>query len=50
LGMETMLMLVNFEGSLAETRGLLPYVSLAGMMLFNLLGSWIALRIVGRWR
>ncbi len=47
---EMMLMLLSFGGSLADTRGLLPYVSLAGMMLFNLLGSWIALKIVSRWR
>lgn len=48
--MGTMLTLLNLEGSLAETRHPLLYVSLAGMMLLTLLGSWIALRIVDRWR
>ena len=48
--METILMQTNLEGSLAETRHPLLYVSLVGMMLFALLGSWIALRIVDRMR
>ena len=48
--METILMQTNLEGSLAETRHPLLYVSLAGMMLLTLLGSWIALRIVDRMR
>ena len=42
--------LLNLEGSLAKTRHPLLYVSLAGMMLLALLGSWIALRIVDRMR
>jgi hypothetical protein len=42
--------LLNVEGALAETRHPLLYVSLVGMMLFALLGSWIALRIVDRMR
>ena len=37
-------------GSLAATGGPLPYVSLAAMMLVMLLGSWVALQIVNRWR
>ena len=48
--MEAILMQTNLEGSLAETRHPLLYVSLAGMMLLTLLGSWIALRIVDRMR
>ena len=40
----------NLKGSLAATGGPLLYVSLAGMMLLTLLGSWVALRIVNRWR
>jgi hypothetical protein len=48
--MEAILMQTNLEGSLAETRHPLLYVSLVGMMLFALLGSWIALRIVDRMR
>jgi len=47
--METILMQVSLEGSLAETRHPLLYVGSAGMMLVTILGSWIALRIVGRW-
>jgi hypothetical protein len=42
--------LLNVEGALAETRHPLLYVSLVGMMLFALLGSWLALRIVDRMR
>ena len=37
-------------GSLAETRHPLLYLSLAGMMLLMLLGSWGTLWIVNRWR
>jgi hypothetical protein len=42
--------LLNVEGALAETRHPLLYVSLVGIMLLGLLGSWIALRIVDRMR
>jgi hypothetical protein len=42
--------LLNVEGALAETRHPLLYVSLVGMMLFALLGSWLALQIVDRMR
>ena len=45
-----MLALLNPGSSLAATGGPLLYVSLAGMMLLTLLGSWIALQIVNRWR
>ncbi len=45
-----MLLPLNLNGSLAATGGPLLYVSLAGMMLLMLLGSWIALQIVNRWR
>ena len=48
--METIRGLLNVEGALAETKHPLLYVSLVGMMLFALLGSWIALRIVDRMR
>ena len=48
--LETIQGLLNLEGSLAETRHPLLYVSLVGMMLLALLGSWIALRIVDRMR
>jgi len=42
--------LLNVEGALAETRHPLLYVSMVGMVLFGLLGAWIALRIVDRMR
>lgn len=48
--MVALLGLVKFEGSLAQTQGPLLYVSLVLMTLFPLLGSWLALRIVDRWR
>jgi hypothetical protein len=44
--MGTILMHLNLEGSLADTRHPLLYVASAGMMLLTLLGSWIALWIV----
>ncbi len=43
-------MYFNLDGSLAETRHPLLYVASAAMMLFILLGSWLALRFVNRWR
>jgi hypothetical protein len=49
LVMGTILVLVGFEGSLAQAQGPLYYLALAGMMLFPLLGSWLALRILDRW-
>ena len=48
--LETIQGLLNLEGALAETRHPLLYVSLVGMMLLALLGSWLALRIVDRMR
>ena len=42
--------LLGVEGALAETRHPLLYVSMVGMVLFALLGSWLALRIVDRMR
>lgn len=41
---------VHVDGSLAATGGPLLYISLAGMMLITLLGSWGAIQIVNRWR
>jgi hypothetical protein len=43
-------MLFHVEGSLAASGHPLLYVLLAGQMLLMLLGSWIALQIVNRWR
>jgi len=48
--LETVQGLLGLEGALAETRHPLLYVSLVGMMLVALLGSWLALRIVDRMR
>jgi hypothetical protein len=44
------LMLFHVEGSLAASGHPLLYVLLAGQMLLMLLGAWIALQIVNRWR
>lgn len=41
---------LNLQGSLAETRHPLLYVMSAAMMLLVLLGTWLALRLVNRWR
>lgn len=37
-------------GSLAAAGGPLLYVSLAGVMIMTLLGSWLALWLVNKWR
>ena len=50
LVLEPMLTLVQPEGSLVRTGHPLLYVSLAGTMILTLLGSWIALKIVNRFR
>jgi hypothetical protein len=42
--------LIDLQGSLAETRHPLLYITSAAMMLFILLGAWLALRLVNRWR
>ncbi len=48
--LEPVLMKMNLQGSLAETRGPLLYIDSAAMMLIALLGSWLALQFVNRWR
>lgn len=50
LVMGTLLMLVKFEGSLAQTQGPLLYASLILMVLFPLLGAWGGLQIANRFR
>jgi hypothetical protein len=50
---EPMLMLLaqqNAGRSLAAAGGPMLYVSLAAMMLLMLFGSWLALKVVSRWR
>jgi len=47
---EPILLLFPMEGTLAASGHPLLYVLLAGMMLLSVLGSWIALQIVNRWR
>lgn len=42
--------LIDLQGSLAETRHPLLYITAAAMMLLILFGSWLALRLVNRWR
>ncbi len=48
--MEPILMRLNLEGSLAATGHPMLYVSLTVTMLLMLLGSWLALQVVNRWR
>jgi hypothetical protein len=40
----------GMSGSLASTGGPLLYLMLAAMMLWTILGSWLALKVVNRWR
>ncbi|MTD92825.1 hypothetical protein GIW81_00580 [Hyphomicrobium sp. xq] len=42
--------LLGIGGALAQSKHPLLYVSLAGMVLISMLGSWLALRIVDRLR
>lgn len=42
--------LLGIGGALAQSKHPLLYVSLAGMVLISMLGSWLALRIVDRMR
>lgn len=42
--------LIDLQGSLAATRHPLLYITSAAMMLFILLGAWLALRLVNRMR
>jgi hypothetical protein len=37
-------------GSMAAAGGLVMYVALAGMTVVTLLGAWVGLWIVNRWR
>lgn len=50
IAMELILPYLSLNGSLAETRGPLLYIVSAAMLLLMLLGSWIALSFVKRWR
>ena len=50
LVMETILPLMELDGSLATSQHPMRYVSSAGMMALTLLGSWVALQIVNRFR
>lgn len=50
VGMETMLMYVNLEGSLIATGNPLLYLLLAGTTLITLCGSNVALSIINRFR
>ena len=46
----TLLSYLSLGVALAETQHPLRYIASAGMMLLALLGSWIALQIVNRYR
>ena len=48
--MEMTLSLLHFEGSLASSKHPLLYISIAGMAILTVLGSWITLQIVNRFR
>lgn len=50
LALEAILPSLQLEGSLASTRHPMLYVSSVGMMLLTLLGAWLALWIVNRFR
>jgi hypothetical protein len=50
LVMEMTLSFLRFEGSLAASKHPLLYVSLAGMAILTVFGSWITLQIVNRFR
>lgn len=48
--MDTVLPLLQLDGSLAETRHPFLYVGSAAMMILTLAGSWLVLQVVNRWR
>ncbi len=50
MAMETILSNLKLEGSLASSGHPLLYVSSAGMAIVTVLGSWIPLQIVNRFR
>ena len=50
MAMEMMLPRLRLEGSLASSRHPLLYISSVGLTILTLLGSWIALQIVNRFR
>ena len=47
---EKILSLVHFQGSLASSQHPLLYILSAGMAIVTVLGSWIAIQIVNRFR
>jgi hypothetical protein len=50
LVIEAILPLLELNGPLATSQHPMRYVSSAGMMALTLLGSWVALQIVNRFR
>jgi uncharacterized membrane protein len=50
MAMETMLPHLHLEGSLASSHHPLLYISSAAMAILTVLGSWIMLQIVNRFR
>ena len=50
MAMETILPHLHLEGSLASSQHPLLYISLAAMAILTVLGSWIMLQIVNRFR
>lgn len=50
MAMETMLTQLHFEGSLMSSQHHLLYVSVTAIAILTVLGSWIPLQIVDRFR
>ena len=50
MAMEMILPQLNLEGSLASSQHPLLYIFSAGMAILTVLGSWITLQIVNRFR
>ena len=48
--LETTMTLIHFEGQLATSTHPLRYIASAGIAIFTVLGSWIPLKIINRFR
>jgi hypothetical protein len=50
MAMETILTQIHFQGRLATSQHPMRYISEVGMAIFTVLGSWLTLQIVNRFR
>ena len=50
MALETILTSIHFEGQLATSHHPMRYISEAGMAISTVLGSWITLQIINRFR